>query len=136
MAILNKSFVSLSFAEDPSLNLVASDLHENMISISYGDDNFIQERGATSTILGVNFFTRATITINMSPLSSKFEIWKNRVISNGYINGSASLKADNGTTDNLKNIVISLGDRDITGASGVATFTLTCDFSVNQELYA
>ena len=137
MAMLNKSLVSLSFANDPQLNIVSSDLQENMITISFNGENAFNEiAGVTETILSPNFYTRASITINLSPLSSKFDIWKDKIVSNGYVEGTASLVTDNGATFNIKKIVIKQGDIDANGTSGVTPFIISCDYEVNKELKA
>lgn len=133
--ILNKSLIGISFANNPELNIVFSDLHENGITISYNGDSSVNEiSGFSETILSPNFYTRATITINLSPLSTKFDIWKNKVIENGYIEGSASIITDNGATFNIKKIFIKQGDIDANGTSGIVPFIITCDYEVNKEL--
>lgn len=134
--ILNKSLVSLSFADKPALNIVASDLLDNMVSISYGNDNFNEIAGVTETILSPNFYKRATITINMSSISSKYSVWKNQILANGYVSGGATLRADNNETFNVRKIRIDFSDSDFNGQTGAGVFTMTCDLQINKDLIA
>lgn len=134
--ILNKSLVSLSFADNPSLNIVAEDLLDSMVSISYGGENFNEISGAFGTTLSPNFYKRATITINMSSISAKYSVWKNQILSNGYVSGGATLRGDNNETFNMRKIRIDFSDSDFNGQSGAGVFTVTCDLRVNTDLLA
>lgn len=134
--ILNKTFVALSFSNDTDLNINIHDLMEGVLDFDIQGDNFTELAGATGTILSANVYVRVSTTIHLRADSAKYSIWQKRFISNGSVNGSATLKFDNGAEWTLRNIRINAGSYSPSGQSGDSPFVITADLLVNADLIA
>lgn len=94
MKFLNKLYVKAIFSDAPELNVTSYDMGENMVSIQYEDDVVSRMRTATGTMGSLNIFVSATATISIVKSSPAIDIYKKRVLSNGYIGGTLTLYDD------------------------------------------
>lgn len=131
MASINKSVVGLAFSDESQLNLVAQDLEEGMISLSFEGDPINRGNGAMQSVKTYNFYRVATITANILKTSTKIPDYMEQIKNNASLNGTLTVFFDNGLKMVVKNLDLNQSDYTNDGVEVGATFTIRGDVDTN-----
>lgn len=110
MKFLNKLFGKAVFSGDSGLNVVATDLGEEMIKITFDEPVVNRLKTATGTVGSLSIFIPATAEIQVLKTSPVYENYLNRVIENGYIGGTLTIYDDVNVPHEMEEISIDLSE--------------------------
>lgn len=138
MKFLNKLYVKAIFSDVPELNVTAYDLGEDMISIQFEDDVVNRIKTATGSMGSLAIFVSVTVNISIVKSSPAIDIYKERILSNGYVPGTLTLRDDiNGewTIEDLSLNQKEVGN--VNGTDAAIQFQVQGNLLVNKDsLYA
>lgn len=136
---INKALTSLSFPDDPELNLTAFDMGEDAATLSIDEETVKRLRVNFGDVGAVEMAVPATINVSIVKVVQPAETWRNRILNNGLVAGatrSCVFTDDTGKTWNLIACTIAMnGEISANGTSPVYNFTIKGTLPVNKELY-
>lgn len=110
MKFLNKLYGKAVFSGDSGLNVVATDLGEEMIRIQFDDAVVNRLKTATGTIGSLSIFVAATAEIAVLKTSPAYDNYLKRIINDGYIGGTLTVYDDVNVAHEIEEISIDLSE--------------------------
>lgn len=137
MNFLNKLYTKAVFSEDSNMNVVASDMGENQITISLQENIVERLRTATGTVGSLNIFVPVDITIEILKTSPAYENYIKRCNENGYIGGSVTIYDDVNNEHTFSEVTITTQEfPSMNGSNPAHTFTIQANWNVNTQAIA
>lgn len=137
MKFVNKLYTKAVFSEDSNMNVVASDMGENQITITAQENIVERLRTATGTIGSLNIFVPVEITIEILKTSPAYENYIKRCNENGYIGGNVTIYDDVNKEHTFSEVTISTQEfPSMNGSNASHTFTIQANWNVNTQAIA
>lgn len=134
MKFLNKLYGKAVFSGDSGLNVVATDLGEEMIKITFDDAVVNRLKSATGTIGSLSIFVSATAEIQVLKTSPVYENYLQRIIENGYIGGTLTIYDDVNVSYEMEEISLDLSELPSNaGTTPAVTFKAQGNLRVNRR---
>jgi len=131
-----KGFTKAVFSEDAGLNIIPSDLGEEMIGVNFDGDAVKRIRTAIGTIASPELFVETTLTIHVLKTSPQYIAYKNRVAENTIINGEVTLYDDANVEWQFSKLSLKVTGITTSGNDATVQFALQCNWIVNTKLIA
>lgn len=137
MDFLSKLYTKIIFSEDSTLNLVPRDLGEEMITGSISEGPVKRLPTATGTIGSLNIAVAVTLNVSILKTSPTFEKYWNRILTNGYIGGTATFYDDANNSYTISEVSLSFSDfPSANGSKPDVTFVVEGNLFVNKQAIA
>lgn len=134
MKFLNKLYGKAVFSGDSGLNVVATDLGEEMIKITFDDAVVNRLKSATGTVGSLSIFVSATAEIQVLKTSPVYENYLNRIIENGYIGGTLTVYDDINISYEMEEISLDISELPSNaGTTPAVTFKAQGNLRVNRR---
>lgn len=134
MQFLNKLFTKCIFSDALELNIGAFDMGEGMVTVSLDKPTVARIDTATGTVGSLNIFSPATIKIQVLKTSPICQVYYDRILKNGYIGGTLTLKDDTNAEFVFDRISVSLDELpNMNGTEAAVTFIVHGNLQVNKE---
>jgi len=134
MKFLNKLYGKAVFSGDSGLNVVATDLGEEMIKVTFDDAVVNRLKSATGTIGSLSIFVSATAEIQVLKTSPVYENYLNRIVENGYIGGTLTIYDDVNISYEMEEISLDLSELPSNaGTTPAVTFKAQGNLRVNRR---
>lgn len=134
MKFLNKLYGKAVFSGDSGLNVVATDLGEEMIKITFDDAVVNRLKSATGTVGSLSIFVSATAEIQVLKTSPVYENYLNRIIENGYIGGTLTVYDDVNISYEMDEISLDISELPSNaGTTPAVTFKAQGNLRVNRR---
>lgn len=134
MKFLNKLYGKAVFSGDSGLNVVATDLGEEMIKITFDDAVVNRLKSATGTVGSLSIFVSATAEIQVLKTSPVYENYLNRIIENGYIGGTLTVYDDVNISYEMEEISLDISELPSNaGTTPAVTFKAQGNLRVNRR---
>lgn len=137
-SFINKAVVKLLFPDDAELNITALDMGEEMCSLSIDKETTNRIPVAFGTVGVIEMAVDCTINISLNKVTSSAETWRNRILTNGLVNGAnreCVFYDDVGREYRLFACTIGMGEVGANGTAADYKFTIKGSLAVNTELY-
>lgn len=131
-----KGFAKALFSDDSSLNIIPSDLGEEMIGANFDSDAVKRIRTAVGTVASPELFVEVSMTLHILKTSPQYEIYKKRVANNTIINGEVTLYDDANTAWTFQKLSLKLTGFTTSGNDATAQFIIQANWPVNTALIA
>jgi hypothetical protein len=135
-SFIHKGFVKAVFSSAPSLNIIPTDLGEDMIQVTVDEESVTRLPTATGTVASGNMFVPVTITFPILKTSGADLIYKNKWMTNGVVTGSVDVYDDVNKAWTITSLSMSLGQFNANGKEAFRTYTLKGNMEVNTNLMA
>lgn len=134
MKFLNKLYTKGVFSEDSGLNVVATDLGENMISVEIEGDVVNRLPTATGTVGSLSIFLPMSATIQVLKTSPVYENYINRCLDDGYVGGTFTFYDDVNQSFEMEEISLTLkGLPEMGGTQPCVEFVVQGNWRVNRK---
>lgn len=133
-AFIHKGFTKAVFSDATTLNLISSDLGENMISFTIDGKAVERLNTATGTVPSANMFCPATVTLSVLKTSSADVIYKKKFISNNILEGTLTLYDDSNKPWVFSSLSMSLTGSTANGTEASRDYTIEGNIEVNVDL--
>lgn len=134
MKFLNKLYSKAIFSGDATMNVVAADLGEAMISATLGDNVVKRLPTATGTVGSLSIFVPVSVSIPVLKTSPSFKVYANRILTNGYIGGTLTLHDDVNETYSIEEVSIDVQDiPNMNGTEPAVVFKIDGNLKVNKD---
>lgn len=134
MEFISRLYSKLVFSEDSTLNLVARDLGENMITGQVGKAPVERLPTATGTIGSLNIFVPVTLTVSILKTSPAFQNYWGRIMSNGYVGGTCTFYDDANNSHTISEVSISTNNMPSSnGQEPALDFVVEGNLEVNKQ---
>lgn len=135
MPILNKLLSKVIFSDATQLNVSASDLGEQMISVSIEDDVVSRLRAATGTVASASIYVQLNINIHVLKTSPVFESYAKAILGNAIVGGTVTVYDDRGVAYTGKDVSLNLKEiPNMNGTEPAVNFIVQCNLPVNTGL--
>jgi len=134
--IIFKGFAKAIFSDDSSLNIIPSDLGEEMIGVNFDSDAVKRIRTAVGTVASPELFVEVSITLHILKTSPQYVIYKNQIKSSTVINGEVTLYDDANTPWTFQKISVKPTGFTASGNDATAQYILQANWPVNNDLIA
>ena len=131
-----KGFCKAVFSEDSGLNLIPSDLGEDMISVSFDSEAVRRLKTAVGTIASPELFVDVSLTLNILKTSPQYATYKSRVGQNTIISGNITLYDDANQEWNFLRVSLKPSGFSSSGRDATVPFMLQANWPVNTKLIA
>lgn len=136
MDFIFKGFTKAVFSTDAGLNIIPSDLGEDMITAAFDSDVVKRIKTATGTIPSPEIFTDVTITLNILKTSPQYATLKSRIESNALIEGQVQFFDDSNNEWTFTKLSLKPMGFTASGNDAVVQFAIQGNYLVNQNLVA
>lgn len=134
MEFISRLYSKLVFSEDSTLNLIARDLGENMITGQVGKPPVERLPTATGTIGSLNIFVPVTLTVSILKTSPAFQNYWGRIMNNGYIGGTCTFYDDSNNSHTISEVSISTNNMPSSnGTEPAVEFVVEGNLEVNKQ---
>lgn len=137
MDFINKLYVKAIFSEDSNLNIVPSDLGENMIKLQ--SDGRVVNRlpAATGTVGSLSIFLPISAEFQILKTSPAYRKYYDRCLANGYLGGTCTIYDDVNERFEISEISVSFGDiPEFAGTQPYVVFLVEGNLLVNTQALA
>ncbi len=135
--IINKTLTKIAFNDYPSLNVNASHLSAEGISLNIDSPSTTPLDGMTQVVQSVQAYMKLSITINILKTSNLYMEWFSQVMQSCYV-GSVTLYCDSKSMTELtiQNCAISsLDSIALNGTTAYVPFKVTGSIDINKSCW-
>jgi hypothetical protein len=133
-SFIHKGFVKAVFSNVTALNIIPTDLGEDMIQITVDEESVTRLPTATGTVASGNMFVPVTITLPILKTSGADLLYKKKWMSNGVISGSVDIYDDVNKAWTVTSLSMSLGQFNANGKEAFRIYTIKGNMEVNTNL--
>ena len=131
-----KGFAKAVFSDDSGLNIIPSDLGDDMIAVTFDSDAVTRIRTATGTIASPQLFVEVNGTFHILKTSPQYNLYVNRVSQNSVIPGEVTMYDDSNLSWTFVKMSLGITGWTGSGKDAAAQFSLKANWPVNTKLIA
>lgn len=131
-----KGFTKAVFSDDSGLNIIPSDLGEDMITVAFESEAVRRLKTAVGTIASPELFVDISLTMNILKTSPQYATYKERVSQNTIVSGNLTLYDDANQEWNFIRISLKPSGFSSSGRDATVPFVLQANWPVNTKLIA
>ena len=131
-----KGFTKAVYSADSGLNLIPSDLGEEMIGMNFDSDAVKRLNTAVGTVASPELFVHVTLTMHILKTSPQYPIYKQLVQDNTIIEGNLTVYDDARQEWEFTKLSIKIMPVSTSGTVAEVAFAIQANWAVNQKLIA